>query len=61
MDDHDSVTIMVTGRGSGECISITKLIRKFNFDVKRGDLLRATVHGKNKVVIEKLKTSVEKD
>ena len=53
--------VTVSGRGGGDGISLTKLIKKGGLKIKRGDILRATIEGDKSLKLERLKTVLDKD
>lgn len=51
--------LKISGRGSGDVISISKLAKDLGIRLKRGDLIRASIRGR-KVMLEKVKVIPDK-
>lgn len=51
--------LKVSGRGGGDVISISKLVKELGIDLKRGDLIRAHTKGR-KIILEKVKVVSDK-
>lgn len=51
--------LKVSGRGGGDVISISKLTKELDINLKRGDLIRAHTKGR-KIILEKVKVVTDK-
>lgn len=55
----ENCILKISGRGSGNVISISKLSKELGITLKRGDLIRAYIKGK-KIILEKVKVVSDK-
>lgn len=56
----ESCILKISGRGSGNVISVSRMAKELGIKLQRGDLIRAHNKGRNKILLEKVKVISDK-